>query len=183
MNLPSTMLPAAPPASDPAGDRLEPDSPATEALRQRAHGSNVNEQTLLATDYLNHFNEVVMLLEMLPDMPEMLGDVKAWQPKPYQDHFRTSTIADKELAIEAYDHAPKRYREPFDLTVNQINRLIAVSIQRLEADVGRGEPELLRANVKSLSRIIQRLMDVAGGIIHGSQKTMAQDEIDNMIGH
>ena len=50
----------------------EPDSPETEALRKRARGSNVNEQTLLATDYLNHFNEVVMLLEMQPDMPDMI---------------------------------------------------------------------------------------------------------------
>ncbi len=166
---------AAPPAD-------EPDSPETEALRKRAQGSNVNEQTLLATDYLNHFNEVVMLLEMLPDMPEMLDEVKAWQPKSYQDHFRTSTIADRELAVEAYDHVPRRYREPFDTTVDQINRLIATSVQRLEADVGRGEPELLRANAKSLSRIIQRLMDVAGGIIHGSEKTLHQDEIDSMIG-
>ena len=161
----------------------EPDSPALLALRKRAHGSNVNEQTLLATDYLNHFNEVVMLLEMLPDMPEMIDDVKAWQPKPYQDHFRASTIADRELAVEAYDHVPKRYREPFDKTVEQINRLIATSVERLAADVGRGEPELLRANAKALSRIIQRLMDVAGGIIHGSEKTMHQDEIDSMIGH
>ncbi|MBM3582219.1 MAG: hypothetical protein FJX37_09685 [Alphaproteobacteria bacterium] len=167
---------AAPPAA------AEPDSPETEALRQRAHGSNVNEQTLLATDYLNHFNEVVMLLEMLPDMPEMIDEVKAWQPKSYQEHFRASTIADRELAVEAYDHVPKRYREPFDTTIDQINRLIATSIQRLEADVGRGEPELLRANAKALSQIIQRLMDVAGGIIHGSEKTMHQDEIDSMIG-
>lgn len=177
------MPPEQTPVSDPAGDRAEPDSPATEALRSRAHGSNVNEQTLLATDHLNHFNEVVMLLEMLPDMPEMIEEVKAWQPKSYPDHFRTSTIADKDLAIEAYDHAPRRYREPFDTTVDQINRPIATSIERLKADVGRGEPELLRANAKSLSRIIQRLMDVAGGIIHGSEKTMAQSEIDTMLGH
>lgn len=177
------MHPAETSASDLGGESPGPDGPTTEALRRRAHGSNVNEQTLLATDYLNHFNEVAMLLEMLPDMPEMLEDVKAWQPKPYQDHFRSSTIADKELAVEAYDHVPRRYREPFDTTVEQINRLIAVSIERLEADVGRGEPELLRANAKALSRIIQRLMDVAGGIIHGSQKTMAQGEIDAMIGN
>ena len=181
--IPSAMPPAETPVTDPAGGRPEPDRLAPAALRSRAHGSNVNEQTLLATDYLNHFNEVVMLLEMLPDMPEMLEEVKAWKPKSYPDHFRTSTIADRELAIEAYDHVPRRYREPFDTTVDQINRLIMTSIQRLGADVGRGEPELLRANATALSRIIQRLMDVAGGIIHGSEKTMAQGEIDALLGH
>ena len=180
---PSPMPSAETPVNKLAALAPDAESPETVALQSRAKGSNVNDQTLLATDYLNHFNEVVMLLEMLPDMPEMIEDVKRWKPKPYQDHFRISTIADKELAIEAYDHVPKRYREPFDTTVDQINRLIITSIQRLEADIGRGEPELLRANAKSLSRIIQRLMDVAGGIIHGSEKTMAQGEIDTMIGN
>ena len=32
------------------------------ALQQRVKGSNIDEMTLLATDYLNHFNELVMLL-------------------------------------------------------------------------------------------------------------------------
>ena len=48
-----------------------------------------------------------MLLEMIPDMPDMLEDAQEWQPKSYKDHFRDSSIADKELAIEAYDIVPK----------------------------------------------------------------------------
>ncbi|MDP3655070.1 MAG: hypothetical protein Q8R67_25705, partial [Rhodoferax sp.] len=30
--------------------------------------ANINPRTGLATDYLNHFNEAIMLLEMVPDM-------------------------------------------------------------------------------------------------------------------
>jgi hypothetical protein len=33
-------------------------------------GANINPTTWLATDYLNHFNEAIMLLEMLPCAPE-----------------------------------------------------------------------------------------------------------------
>ena len=44
----------------------------TEELRDRLEGSNINPNTFLATDYLNHFNELVMFLEMIPDMPDML---------------------------------------------------------------------------------------------------------------
>jgi hypothetical protein len=46
------------------------------AYQEKVRDTNINEQTLLATDYLNHFNEIVMLLEMVPDMPEMLEDAK-----------------------------------------------------------------------------------------------------------
>jgi hypothetical protein len=51
------------------------------AMRTRIAGTNINAQTLLATDYLNHFNEIAMLLEMVPDMNDMLDEAKAWQPK------------------------------------------------------------------------------------------------------
>jgi hypothetical protein len=52
--------------------------------------ANINPVSLLATDYLNHFNEAVMLLELIPDMPDMLEDAKRWAPKPYKQHFRDS---------------------------------------------------------------------------------------------
>ena len=55
--------------------------------QERVRGTNISEQTLLATDYLNHFNEIVMLLEMLADIPECFEDAKAWAPKSYPDHF------------------------------------------------------------------------------------------------
>lgn len=152
------------------------------ALRERAMGTNVNEQTLLATDYLNHFNEVVMTLEMLADMPELLDEAKEWAPKSYKDHFRDSTIADKELAVEAYDHAPPKFKVPFDQNIDKINQLMTTSIERLDSDIQGGDMNLVRANAKALSQVIQRLMDMCSANIHGSETTMDQSEIDNMIG-
>jgi hypothetical protein len=152
------------------------------AMQQRVKGSNIDETTLLATDYLNHFNEIVMLLEMVPDMPDMLEEVKAWQPKSYTDHFKDSTIADKDLAIEAYDHVPGIYREPFEQTIEQINLMIASTDERLETNIRDGQDDVLRANVQTLSGILQRLMDTASAIIHGSAKTMDQSEIDQLLG-
>jgi len=152
------------------------------AVCKRAKGSNVGEQTLLATDYLNHFNEIVMTIEMIPDMPELLEEAKAWAPKSYPDHFRDSTIADRDLAIEAYAYVPAQYKEPFETTIAQINSLIAISIKRLERDMEKDNPGLVRENAVALSRVIQRLMDTAGAIIHGSVKTLDQSEIDNLLG-
>ena len=151
-------------------------------MRQRIKGSNIDETTLLATDYLNHFNEIVMLLEMVADMPEILDDVKAWRPKTYKDHFRDSTIADKDLAIEAYDYVPSIYREPFEQTIDQLNAMIANATERLERNLADGDMEILKANAQTVSRLIQKLMDMASAIIHGSAKTMDQSEIDVLLG-
>ena len=152
------------------------------AMQEKVKGSNIDEKTLLATDYLNHFNEIVMLLEMVADMPEILEDVKAWQPKSYKDHFAASTIAEKDLAIEAYDFVPAVYREPFEQTIEQINNSIASTVERLEKILADGEMELLQANAQSHSRLIQRLMDTASAVIHGSAKILDQSEIDNLMG-
>ena len=53
-------------------------------VRDRVRGTNISETTLLATDYLNYFNEVVMMLDMVPSMPIFLDELREWEPKSYQ---------------------------------------------------------------------------------------------------
>ena len=55
--------------------------------RRSLRAANINPRTGLATDYLNHFNEAVMLLEMIPDMPECAEDFLGWQPLSYRRAF------------------------------------------------------------------------------------------------
>ena len=50
---------------------------------------NINPATGLSTDYLNHFTEVLMALEMMAGIPECAGDLRAWRPKSYAEHFAT----------------------------------------------------------------------------------------------
>lgn len=152
------------------------------AFREKVADSNISQKTLLATDYLNHFNEIIMLLEMVADMPEILEECRAWQPKDYCSHFRDSTFSDRELAIEAYDCVPTKFRQPFEETIDQINRLIGQSLEHLDAAVAMGEAEIVRIRATACSRGVQRMMDVAGAIIHGSAITMQQDEIDDLLG-
>lgn len=151
------------------------------ALQEKVKGTNINEQTLLATDYLNHFNEIVMMLEMIPDMPECLEEAKAWQPKSYQDHFRDSSFSDKELAITAYEHSPARYRELFEETVSQMNRLVVVSLERIEAILPNNDRDAAAHAASRASRGLQKLIDVSSAIIHGGEPTVDQEEIDDLL--
>lgn len=91
---------------------------------------------MLATDYLNHFNVIVMTLEVVPEMPELLEEAKAWAPKSYPDHFRDSAFSDKDLAIDAYEHSPARFKQPFEKTVSIIDKLIEITIKRAEEVMG-----------------------------------------------
>src|SRR6266571_3110589 len=67
--------------------------------------ANINPRTGLATDYLNHFNEAVMLLEMVPDIPDCAEDFLQWCPLSYAEHFTASNFAARDLAIAAYEAA------------------------------------------------------------------------------
>src|ERR1700723_2332933 len=86
--------------------------PSARAALLRA--ANINPRTGLATDYLNHFNEAVMLLEMIPDMPECAEDFLGWQPLSYSEHFTASNFRARDLAIESYEAADAAIRAEFD---------------------------------------------------------------------
>ncbi|WP_025897783.1 hypothetical protein [Sneathiella glossodoripedis] len=148
-----------------------------EKFRAKAIGTNVNATSLLATDYLNHFNEALMLAEMIADMPDLAEEFAEWRPKLYKDHFLESGIADKDLAVEAYDHCPKEYKAPFDSTVSKINRQLTLLQSSLLKD-----PEGLAAGEKagfitSKCGLIRQLIDRAAGIINGQLLLEAPTEI------
>ncbi|MEO5336583.1 MAG: hypothetical protein H7841_06800 [Magnetospirillum sp. WYHS-4] len=151
-------------------------------FQKRVEGTNINRNTLLATDYLNHFNEIVMTLDMIPMMPELLEEAKAWKPKTYAEHFRDSTFSDRELAIEAYKHVPKKFRIAFERTITQMAHIVAAAISRVEKELEAGNPGPLQESVSAATQMLQKLTDHASAIIHGSEKTMDQSAIDNFLG-
>ncbi|MBV8165429.1 MAG: hypothetical protein JO021_01460 [Alphaproteobacteria bacterium] len=156
--------------------------PDISAFVARVRGTTICETTLLATDYLNHVNEIIMLIEMIPDMPEMLDEAKAWQPRGYVEHFRESAYPFRELAIELYPHVPARFKTPFETTIRQIDDVIARALRLAEDALAKNNPRMLRDRIGVVLEPMRRLVDVAGGIIHGSEKVLSQDEIDQVVG-
>lgn len=163
-----------PPAQDDQAARLV-------ELRSRLDGTNINSETLLATDYLNHFNEVVMLLEMLPDMPDCLEDLREWQPKSYPDHFRDSVFSDRDLAIEAFTLVPTEFLTPFVQVVENLDSAILGAVDHAGKAIENGGEKGLAAAVKGAMPGIQSLLDMASAIINGAVLSLDQDEIDSIL--
>jgi len=150
-------------------------------LRLLVRGKNIHDDTLLATDYLNHFNEIIMLLGLVADMPECLEDALQWAPKPYEKHFSDSGFQDKALAILAYENAPRRYREPFDHLVTQMDTTVLSALTRIQQATSDGDTERLQNMLPGITHKLQRLVDVASAVIHGRAMTSEQDEIDALL--
>jgi len=149
--------------------------------RARVSGSLINPDTLLATDYLNHFNEVIMLIGMVADMPEILVDAQAWVPKSYPTHFRGSGLDYGELAAEAYDHVPPAFKTPFEVTVQQLNSAIAITLKRLAQTAEAGDIAEMKRIGDSAVHVLTTLIGVASGIIAGGKSTLVQEEIDSLL--
>jgi hypothetical protein len=96
--------------------------------------TNINSSTGLATDYLNHFNEAIMLLEMLLEMPECREDFFAWQPMSYGQHFAASKFKDRELAIAAYE---ARQAMKLDLSTPTAHSIADLAVRWLKPLVAR----------------------------------------------
>jgi hypothetical protein len=134
------------------------------ARAEELRAANINPRTGLATDYLNHFNEAVMLLEMVPDMPDCAEDFLSWQPLSYEEHFNASNFKAKELAIEAYNAADARIRDEFDSITNAITSILtAVSEAMRDAQTDKARTRL----AEQATGWVKPLVTQAGGVING----------------
>jgi hypothetical protein len=135
-----------------------------DAWAARLRAANINPRTGLATDYLNHFNEAIMLLEMIPDMPECAEDFLGWQPLSYCEHFTASNFRARDLAIEAYDSADAGIRTEFDnITSAMTSILTAVSGAMREVRQDKTRATL----AEQATGWVKPLVMLAGGIING----------------
>ncbi|MGY3609292.1 MULTISPECIES: hypothetical protein [unclassified Bradyrhizobium] len=137
-----------------------PDEARAAALR----AANINPRTGLATDYLNHFNEAIMLLEMIPDMPECAEDFLSWHPLTYAEHFTASNFRARDLAIEAYESADPTTRAEFDNITNTMTSILTA----VSAAMGKVRQDKTRAKLAEQATIwVKPLVALAGGIING----------------
>ena len=149
--------PATPPATGPV------DAARTAVLK----AANINPRTGLATDYLNHFNEAIMLLEMIPDIPECAEDFLGWAPMSYAEHFSASNFKARDLAIEAYEQADVQIRSEFDTitgTMTSILTAVGSAMREVRQDKTRA------ALAEQATGWVKPLVAIAGGIINGASE-------------
>jgi hypothetical protein len=152
-----------------------------EHYRRLIAGTTIDSSTLLSTDYFNLFNEVIMLLGMLPDMPDMLDEVSAWRFKTYAQHFAESGLAFAPLAIEAYPHAPPAALVSFEQTIEKMHVMIEEAKRVLSEDLASGNLDLFAGKAIGYSLELQRLVDTGSAIVHGQEAVLDQSAIDALF--
>lgn len=149
---------------------------------QRLAEANIHPDTRLATDYLNHFNEVVMLIDMLPVMPECVSDVLDWSPCSYPDHFRASHFKHRDLAIAAYDAADPVARDMLDALAGTMTTVIEHARTRLDGEADATYAAIIAERASAWLRL---LVAKAGAVINNQRlagsDAAPQDAIDRAM--
>lgn len=82
----------------------------------------INPDSGIANDFLNHFNEILLLVENLPVLlPEMIDELLAWHPVTYVEYFRRSSLPGREPALRRYFELPDTTRIGFERLVDALN--------------------------------------------------------------
>jgi hypothetical protein len=136
-------------------------------FRSHVPGTEINETTLIASDYLNHLRNLVTLLEAAASKPQGSADsLFSWRPVSYEEHFANSDFGDKALAIAAYRKAPTSVRAHFDDTVSRFHAEALALLTEIAAglnDPDKDSRELKKA-CASAGRRLRALIDEASAI-------------------
>jgi hypothetical protein len=84
----------------------------------------VNPVSGIAHDFLNQYNEVLLLVENLPVLlPEMIDDLLAWKPKIYHEYFASSPLPGSAAAIKLYYKLGDSFRRKFETQIAKLNKI------------------------------------------------------------
>lgn len=181
------MTAPAPPTADPdlvaAPDHVPdqasprvPSNPEDPLTRATLEAANVNPRTRLASDYLNHFNEIKMLIGLVCDMPECLTDVLSWTPRSYVAHFEQSNFNGRDIVIAAYKSADPSIRASLEVVVAELDHQIITGQNMLRPL--KDQPALLKAAARSITLELRPLMAEARAIVNGESAQEPASQTD-----
>jgi len=164
----------------PAADRgIDSAASASSHATSGRGGPNINPSTGLSTDYLNHFTEALMVLEMVGTVPECLDDLRAWQAKTYAEHFAASHFSNRDTIIAAYQSADPAVRTALDETSDVLNAMVWRTRELVLRHIGTAEVEAVaRRALDRLRPLIARTAALINGTAFEPDRQGPQAAVD-----
>ena len=169
------------PAADSANESA---ASASSPVTSGRGGPNINPATGLSTDYLNHFTEAIMLLELVPAMPDCAADFLAWEPKDYREHFATSHFSNRDAIIAAYEAADPELSRSLDMLSDLMNTLLWATREAIAANPATPKSDALAHRTATvLKPIVTRVSALINGTAPGlsNRASVPQAAIDAMF--
>jgi hypothetical protein len=111
----------------------------------------------LSNDYLNHYSEVLMLIEMVAGDPVIAADLGDWQPVDYRTYFGASDLRRAADALAAYEALPDESRLAFEKLVAAMDALASMAVFALQPPTDPATaPIIVEAIAPALRSLIAR---------------------------
>jgi hypothetical protein len=127
-----------------------------------------------------------MLIEMVQMDDSILGELKAWRPVDYREHFGTSQLRLAAGALSAYGALSPDQRHAFEELCQTMNRLITTVTALVGDDRRTGD---VQSVIEVASTVLRNLISRATQFINANgrvdiaefQARRLQDDIDAMF--
>jgi hypothetical protein len=139
----------------------------------------VNPASGLANDYLNLFNEIVMMIEQLPSMPELIDDILRWRPIAYRDYFTKSVLPGRNSALESYAALDAGFRRDFENVVADLDRRAVgavVAIRRQYKTTGVVSPESMGELCERAGETLREVLAMATSLVNYGTRAPRESE-------
>jgi len=149
--------------------------PTLAGMQDRLVAANINPKTGLSTDYLNHFNEMVMLIELYPSAPDLREEILGWKLLSYREHFETSGFRAKALALLAHDLAAPALKKSLDVIIAEIETVLLLAQNAIAGERFHGEANpTLHESAEAVEMLIARASALINGLAE-PQEASADD--------
>ncbi|MDE2578992.1 MAG: hypothetical protein KGL46_09325 [Hyphomicrobiales bacterium] len=137
-----------------------------ETLGERA-SALVNPNSGLANDFLNVYNEILMLIENLPAVPELFDDILAWRPASYGAYFMQSQFDGRDKALEAYAQLDPQFRARFEQVVVDLAESALRAVAEVACAVAEHDDEKRLAQVcETAAEKVRRVLPMAAQMVN-----------------
>jgi hypothetical protein len=142
------------------------------SLAERA-AQLVNPKSGIANDFLNHFNEILLLIENLPLLlPEMVDELLQWRAKTYREYFQNSNLPGSSAALEIYGNLDPEFRRDFEMMVARLNLMALEDIHYIKEHRGpNGEidPDNVSEFCETASAEFREALERAANMVNHGQ--------------
>ena len=140
----------------------------------------------LSNDYLNHYSEALMLIELAAADPDLATELARWRPLGYRAYFEASPLRRAPEALAAYRALTDAQRGAFEALMLAMDALATAAIAGLQPPCEPGDAALIaEATLPPFRRLVARAASFlnSGGenAGHASEVEEAQAVIDRLI--
>ncbi|MBB4015337.1 MULTISPECIES: hypothetical protein [Chelatococcus] len=142
----------------------------------------------LSTDFLNQYNEVLMIIELAADDAELMETLDEWQPRSYRQHFaKHAQLRFADDALRAYEALAPERRLAFENLRLAMDDVVTSAIRALKQ---AGEAEERAAIAAASSSLLRRMIEAAASFIRTEGRDWRsfshaemQGTIDRLMAH